>query len=257
MLMKSDDRMVDYYKMLFKRKSFHLFREADVISENELRELESFIRAATPLDAGVRMEIQIVPESETTCSRGAQYYILFYSEPQENYLRNIGYIGEQIDLYLASQNIGALWFGIGRPKQAPPEGMEFVIMMAISKMPSEKFRKDMFKAKRKPVSEIWEGELLPVADIVRFAPSACNTQPWIVVHEGNKLLIYRYKEPGKRGIMPADKVWYYNWIDIGIFLFVFDVCLKQEGYHYKTKQYLCDNKDSSELELAAEYLLEE
>ena len=139
MLMKSDDRMVDYYKMLFKRKSFHLFREADVISENELRELESFIRAATPLDAGVRMEIQIVPESETTCSRGAQYYILFYSEPQENYLRNIGYIGEQIDLYLASQNIEALWFGIGRPKQPAPEGMEFVIMMAIAKMPPKSF----------------------------------------------------------------------------------------------------------------------
>lgn len=254
-LMKSDDRMVDYYKMLFKRKSFHLFRETDVISENELRELESFIRAVKSLDAGIRTKIQIVPESETTCSRGAQYCILFYSEPQENYLRNIGYIGEQIDLYLASQNIGALWFGIGRPKQAPPEGMEFVIMMAISKMPSEKFRKDMFKAKRKPLSEIWEGELLQVADLVRFAPSACNTQPWIVSHEGNKLLIYRYKKPGKRGIMPADKVKFYNRIDIGIFLLFLETCLAHEGCPFTGVQYTENAEDNIERVLVAAYTL--
>jgi hypothetical protein len=255
--MKSDDRMVDYYKMLFKRKSFHLFRETDVISENELRELESFVRTARPLDESIRTEIQIVPESETTCTRGAQYCILFYSEPRENYLRNIGYIGEQIDLYLAFKDIGALWFGIGRPKQAAPEGMEFVIMMAISKMPAEKFRRDLFKAKRKPVSEIWEGELLPLADIIRFAPSACNTQPWIVAHEDNKLLIYLYRKPGKRGIMPAGKVSFYNRIDIGIFLFFLETCLVHEGYHYEAKQYLYDNKNSFERELAAGYLLEE
>lgn len=254
-LMKSDDCMVDYYEMLFKRKSFHLFRETDVISENELRELESFFRAAKPLDESIRTEIQIVPESKTTCSRGAQYYILFYSEPQENYLRNIGYIGEQIDLYLASRNIGALWFGIGRTKQAAPEGMEFVIMMAISKMPTGQFRKDMFKAKRKPVSEIWEGDILPVADIVRFAPSACNTQPWVVVHEGNKLLIYRYEKPGKRGIMPADKVRFYNRIDIGIFLFFLETCLTHEGCPFTGVQYTEDTDDHIERVLVAAYTL--
>ncbi len=245
--------MVDYYEMLFKRKSFHLFRGSDVISENELRELESFVRAAKPLDASIRTEIQIVPESETTCSRGAQYYILFYSEPQENYLRNIGYIGEQIDLNLASQNIGALWFGIGRPKQTTLEGLEYVIMMAISKMPSDKFRKDMFKAKRKPVSEIWEGDILPVADIVRFAPSACNTQPWIVTHKDNKLLIYRYKKPGKRGIMPADKVQFYNKIDIGIFLFFLETCLVHEGCTFTSVQYTDNADDNIERVLVAAY----
>lgn len=239
--------------MLFKRKSFHLFRETDVISENELRELESFIRAATPLDAGIRTEIQIVPESETTCSRGAQSCILFYSEPRRNYLRNIGYIGEQIDLYLASQNIGALWFGIGRPKQPTPEGMEFVIMMAIAKMPAEKFRRDLFKAKRKPVSEIWEGELLPLADIVRFSPSACNTQPWIVARRDDTLLINQYKKPGKRGIMPADKVRFYNKIDIGIFLFFLETCLAQEGYEFTGVQYPEAAEEDVERMPAAQY----
>lgn len=244
--------MVDYYNMLFKRKSFHLFRSAGELSADEVAGLESFLKNVKPLDKNIRTEIQIVPESETTCARGAQYCILFYSEPQGNYLRNIGYIGEQVDLYLADKDIGALWFGIGRPKQAVPDGMEFVIMMAISKMPTEQFRRDMFKAKRKPLSEIWEGESLPTANIVRFAPSACNTQPWVVVHREDTLFVYQYKKPGKRGIMPADKVRFYNKIDIGIFLFVLETCLKHDGYEFSDVQCTCV-ADDEECVLAAEY----
>ena len=120
--MKGDGCM-DYYKMLFKRKSFHLFRGADEISTEEFCQLEGFLKTVKPLDKNIHTDIRIVPESETTCSRGAQYCILFYSEPDGNYLRNIGYIGELIDLYLASQDIGALWFGIGRPEQAAPDGI--------------------------------------------------------------------------------------------------------------------------------------
>ena len=245
--------MVDYYEMLFKRKSFHLFRGADVISENELCEIESFVRAANPLDESIRTEIQIVPESETTCTRGAQYCILFYSEPRRNYLRNIGYIGEQIDLYLASKDIGALWFGIGRPMQTAPDGMEFVIMLAISKMPASQFRKDMFKAKRKPLSEIWEGDLLPASDIIRFAPSACNTQPWMVSRRDNVLFIDQYKKPGKRGIMPTDKVRFYNRIDMGIFLLFLEICLAHEGYEFSSVQYPETAEENVERMPAAQY----
>lgn len=77
-------------------------------------------------------------------------------------------------------------------------------MIAIAKVTDEtKFRKDMFKSKRKPVEEIWLGKHIKgITDIVRFAPSACNSQPWIVEHIENKLYVYRYKKPEKRGIMP-------------------------------------------------------
>ena len=93
-------------------------------------------------------------------------------------------------------------------------------MFAIKKVNDEKkFRKDMFKSKRKELSEVFTGNYFKeVINIARFAPSACNTQPWKAVSEKNKLTVYRYKKPGKRGIMPADKVAYYNRIDIGIFL---------------------------------------
>ena len=107
---------MDYYKQIFKRKSFHIFKNADILTESEVQGLKDFIKMTKPLNSEIKTEICIVPESETTCKRGGQYCILFYSETKSEYLRNIGYIGEQIDLYLASQNIGALWFGIGKPQ---------------------------------------------------------------------------------------------------------------------------------------------
>lgn len=178
---------------------------------------------------------------------------VFFSETKDEYLRNIGYIGEQIDLYLASEDIGALWFGIGNPKNMQMHDLDYVIMLSIAKMPAEKFRKDMFKSKRKPLDEIWTGETMNVAEIVRFAPSACNTQPWIVHNYGEELLIYRFKKTGKRGIMPTDKVIYYNRIDMGIFLYMLETCLNHENISFERTLLADTSDDNMEKTLIARY----
>ncbi|MBQ8638881.1 MAG: nitroreductase [Lachnospiraceae bacterium] len=248
---------MDYYKQIFKRKSFHLFRDTGVLTNREIQSIQDFIRTAKPLNPEIKTEICIVPETETTCKRGGEYCILFYSETKDEYLRNIGYLGEQIDLYLASQNIGALWFGIGKPQQMQRDDLDFVIMISIAKMPENKFRKDMFKSKRKPLDEIWIGDTLNVAEIVRFTPSACNTQPWMVENADNTLNVYRYKKPGKRGIMPADRVRYYNKIDMGIFLFLLETCLEHENYAYERTLFADTTDDAIEQTLVARYVYSE
>ena len=83
----------------------------------------------------------------------------------------------------------------------------------------------------------------------------CNTQPWIAEFDGNVISIYRYKKPGKRGIMPADKVRYYNRIDIGIFMFFVETCLEHDGYAFDSVQYYEDEPDSVEKVSVAEYVL--
>ena len=182
------------------------------------------------------------------------YCEYIYSEKKDGYLQNIGYLGEQLDLYLVSRNIGTLWFGIGKTKEEPFEDMEFVIMFSIRKISDDsKYRKDMFKSKRKNTEEIWEGEQISgVTDIIRFAPSACNSQPWLVKNDG-KLWVYRYKKPGKRGIMPADKVLFYNRIDIGIFICFMDLCLEHNGIGFEKTLY--SDADDVELVLNAKYRL--
>ena len=246
------------FKMIFKRKSFHLFRNIgnERLTEEELSEIEKAFYGFEPLVDGIKVKIKIT-EGAAMCKRGQGYCILFYSEKKENYLQNIGYLGEQLDLYLVSKNIGTLWFGIGKPEEKELDGLDFVIMMAIAKVDSpEKFRKDMYKSKRKALSEIWEGEYhTDIGDIARFAPSACNTQPWKVEAAEKELKIYRWRKEGKRGIMPKNMVIYYNQIDMGIFLCFVELCLGNSGISYRRELYAEENHES-EYNLLARYELD-
>ena len=242
------------YSNIFKRKSFHLFRNIcnNHLTIDELKEIEDYFYTLTPLEEGIKVKIKIT--KDTSCKRGQEYCIVFYSELKDNYLRNIGYLGEQLDLYLVSKNIGTLWFGIGRPKEEVLDGLQFVIMIAIAKVDDEtKFRKDMFKSKRKELADIWRGDYYQdIGNICRFAPSACNSQPWVVEASQKEIKVYRYKKAGKRGIMPAKMVDFYNSIDIGIFMCFLEQCLYHNGLDFKRKLVKEDNS-SQELFLNAIY----
>ena len=244
------------YNMIFKRKSFHLFRNIGNkhLTEKDLKDIEKEFSNLKSLVKDIKVKIKIVKKESII--RGQEYCILFYSEKKDNYLQNIGYLGEQLDLYLVSKNIGTLWFGIGKPDEKQLDGLDFVIMIAIAKVDSpDKFRKDMYKSKRKELSEIWNGNYyLDIANIVRFAPSACNTQPWKVETTNKEIKVYRYRKEGKRGIMPKDRVIYYNQIDIGIFLCFLELCLEHNNINYKRKVFVEENTEN-EYNLTAKYLL--
>ena len=246
------------YEIIFKRKSFHLFRNIgkEKITLEELEDIEKEFIKLKPLVEDIKVKIKIV--NNTTCHRGQEYCILFYSEKKDNYLQNIGYLGEQLDLYLVSKNIGTLWFGIGRPKEKEIDGLDYVIMMAIAKVDSsDKFRKDMYKSKRKDISEIWNGDsYLDIANIVRFAPSACNTQPWKVESSDKELKIYRYRKEGKRGIMPKNMVIYFNQIDVGIFLCFLEICLNKNQIYFNRSLFVEEDHEK-ELNLLAIYKIKE
>ncbi len=235
------------YDMIFKRKSFHLFRGVgdEKITEEELKDIETEFAKMKPLVEDIQVKIKIVKDS-TTCKRGQEYLILFYSEKKENFLQNIGYLGEQLDLYLVSKNIGTLWFGIGKVEEKQVEGLDFVIMMAIHKVDStDKFRKDMYKSKRKDFNEVWQGDyFIEVGNIARFAPSACNSQPWRVENTENEIKVYRHK--GRRGIMPKEFMKYYNQIDMGIFLCFLELCLAHENISFEREMYEEKDHDAEE-----------
>ena len=258
--------MKELYPLIFKRKSFHLFRnnktkeyhkDFNTITNLELDEIYAKFQTITPLIKDIKVDIKIVKEFETNSKRGAEYAILFYSEKKENYLQNIGFIGEILDLYLVDKNIGTLWYGVGKTKDTKYNGLEFVTMMLICKVPKDSFRKDMFASKRKEVSKMWSGsKYLDIANIVRFAPSSCNTQPWKVLEKANILEVYRFKKEGKRGIMPEGRVIYQNLIDIGIF-FCFTLIVLDHfniPYKYKVLPDSEDNKDELSLDFEIEII---
>ena len=103
-----------WYQMIFKRKSFHIFKDRQTISDIELRNIEENIKNFKSLDEGIKTAFQIVPAGETSCKRGEEYCILLYSEKKGDYLRNIGYIGEQ-DLTKAAMIIQSRTFDAFMP----------------------------------------------------------------------------------------------------------------------------------------------
>lgn len=248
---------INLYDAIFKRKSFHLFRNvgSDKISDDETENIKEAYCGFEKLYPEIKTAIRIVPASKVNFKRDAEYCVLIYSEKKDNYLMNAGFIGEQLDLWLVKNNIGSLWYGIGKPDLEKYNGLDYVIMLAIRKINDEtKFRKDMFKSKRKETAEIWSGDDLKIANIVRFAPSACNTQPWFVENNGDKLTVSRYKKPGKRGIMPANAVSYFNRIDIGIFLCFLELCLEKNNISFQRSLFL-DNGSDNEYTKSAEYII--
>lgn len=157
---------------------------------------------------------------------------------------NAGYIGEQLDLYLVKNNIGSLWYGIGKPDKTVYDGLEYVIMFVIKKVSDETlFRKDMFKAERKEQDIIWSGDTLGIAEIVRFSPSACNSQPWVVENINGIITVTRYKKQSKIGIMTPKVAFYFNRIDIGIFLCILEICLAEKNIS-TSRELFIDEKDS-------------
>lgn len=229
------------YEAIFKRKSFHKFQNvgSETLTEDELKDVARAVKAFTPLCPEIKVEA-VIEKAVAFGDRGQDAFVLFYSEKKPNYLQNIGYLGEQLDLYLTQKNVGTLWYGFGRPKEKKRGDLDFVIMMAIKKVDSpDKFRKDMFSAARKSVEEIWEGEsCFGVANVSRFAPSACNTQPWLIKAEKDGLTVYRFSAKGKHGIMTKEKATYFNQIDIGIYLCVLELCLYHEGLTFERTLYV-------------------
>ena len=246
-----------YYDAYFRRKSFHLFRNvgADKISPEELAEIERAYAGFEPLYPDTRTAIRIVPADRVSFKRDAEYCILLYSEKKENYLLNAGFLGEQLDLWLVGHHIGSLWFGIGKPDEPVFDGLDYVIMIAVHKInDGTKFRRDMFKAKRKPLSETWSGDGLGIAELCRFAPSACNSQPWLVENSDGVLTVSRYRKPGRVGIMPEHAVSYFNRIDMGIYLCILEMCLEKKGVAFR-RELFPDDGGSRELTKTAEYRL--
>lgn len=244
-----------YYEAIFKRKSFHLFRGVGDgrIAPEELNALEKAYAGFERLCPEIRTAIRIVPASRVNFKRDAEYCVLIYSEKKDNYLMNAGYLGEQLDLWLVAHSIGSLWFGIGKPDEPTADGLDYVIMIAIRKVDDDsKFRKDMFKSKRKPLEEVWSGFDPGVADIARFSPSACNSQPWRVESKDGTITVYRARKPGRIGIMSASAAGYFNRIDIGIYLCILEICLEKKNVAF-TRALFCDPGGEDELTKVASY----
>lgn len=60
-------------------------------------------------------------------------FTLFIQIEVEDCINNVGCILEQLEFWMASQNIGVCWYGIGKPDKLQYNGFNYVIMLAFGK----------------------------------------------------------------------------------------------------------------------------
>ena len=242
--------MKELLSAVYRRKSVRKYSGA--LTNEELAQIRDYLAQLKPLNAEIKVEYEIVPCKDTNCKFNGEYCLLVYSEEANLWLANVGYLLEQWDLYLSSLNVGVCWYGMGKVEQTKRNGLTYGIMLCFGKCGEDDFRKDASEYNRKKASEIWQGGTDgKLAEIVRLAPSAVNSQPWKVEQEGNTLRIFRVK--GNTPVLSGVLFKHFNKVDIGIFLAFLDVALESEGYAFTRE--LHEDTDSKKKVLTATYTI--
>jgi len=192
-----------------KRKSIRKF-DMTALDEATLEKVQSFAMSAKPLFADINYTIELTEKTKGLGNIKAPHYLIFKSETTDSSQENIGFIGQQIDLFLAENGLGSCWLGLSKPTESDTAGLPYVICIAFGK-PAEPLYRDISTFKRKQLNAISEGNDLRL-EAARLAPSGLNGQHWFFVAESNKIHCYRRKLGKITGAF-LDKI---ERIDIGI-----------------------------------------
>lgn len=193
------------FETIFKRRSVRKYDPAQ-IAEEELKKIKEYLLSLSPLDGcSARFEIVV---KDAVLDKMAPHYILAYAENDDKNLINIGYILENVDLFLQKNGYGACWLGMVKPSEKEED---YVICLAFGKTqtPLRSGEKDF---SRLPVAKI-SNSSSEIVKAIRLAPSAVNSQPWYIKEDEGSLQI----EYTGRGLMKA-LLKRFNKIDLGIAL---------------------------------------
>lgn len=202
--------------VIFRRRSVRSY-ESRRLPDTMLAELMDFISSVKQLDPDIRVEARVLEKSQvsTTQPWATPHYLAIASEEKPGWLENAGFMFQQVDLYLQEKGLGSCWVGLGKVDETLiPEGMKHVILMPFGYPKDAPERSSDSDFRRKNMDEITDcaDERL---EVVRIAPSACNSQPWYFVHEGENTL-HMYREG--LGLLKRRTLEKWNQVDVGIAL---------------------------------------
>lgn len=233
-------------EMIYKRKSVRSYT-GEPVDDATIEKIKSFAAGIKPLYPDIKVSSEIVGKESVKCILPwiTPQLVAIFSEIKEGYLENVGFIFQQLDLYIQSLGLGVCWLGMGRLSEqdaveSKDENMQFVILLAFGHPKGAALRSGITEFRRKKLSEISDrqDERLEAA---RLAPSSVNSQPWYFTHEEDTIHVYC----ALQGFFMAKTLSNMNRIDMGIALahmyiankdtfrfFIADSIKKVKGYEY-------------------------
>jgi nitroreductase len=193
------------------RKSIRKY-DPTKLDEATLDTVRERIKNVKPIYPEIRYTIEIADKTKKGFGVKAPHFLVFRSEEKDGANENIGFIGQQMDLFFSETGLGSCWVGMAKPENEEAATLPFVICMAFGKA-TEPLHRQLSEFKRKPLSAISEGtdERLEAA---RLAPSGINAQNWYFIAE-NGMIHYYIKKPNPIIGFMTNKL---SRIDLGIAL---------------------------------------
>ena len=234
------------------RRSVRTF-DGRTVNAEDLQKLTSFMdKIENPYGIPIEFKLLDANEQKLTCPVvvGTNLYIGAKSQRAPHIEEAVGYSFETLILYTQSLGIGTVWVGGTMDRSAFERAMELngnEMMPCMSPIgyPAEKMslretmmRKAIKADSRVPFEQLFfdssfdlplkkeqAGNLAEPLEMVRWAPSAVNKQPWRVVVHKNTVHFYLKRT---RGFI-SDAVGDMQKIDMGIALCHFALSAKENG----------------------------
>lgn len=216
---------MNIYDAIFIRKSVRNYIMEE-IDGKIITNLLKFIKYITLLEDQFNVSFKIIEnihgENKTIAgiSVKAPYYLAISSEEIDNHLLNVGFVMQQISLYLTAKGLGTCFVGISKSKLDKAVIMDYpiVLLLAFGNAKENVYR-DFRKAKRIREEDLCTFKTEVTKDIkallkaARLAPSSVNNQPWRFVVYENRIHVFCSKDRRLIKLFPC-----YKEIDIGIML---------------------------------------
>ncbi|MCH5337439.1 MAG: nitroreductase [Acetatifactor sp.] len=234
------------------RRSVRTFDGKEIIAE-DMEKLSSFMaKIDNPYDIPVEFKILNAKEQKLSCPvvSGTDIYVGAKVRRAPHIEEAFGYSFEKLVLYAQSLGIGTVWVGGTMDRAAFERAMnlsEDEMMPCVSPLgyPSKKMsvKENMMRKATKansrlpfeslffdgtfdvPLTEEKAGSLAGALEMVRWAPSAVNKQPWRVVVDKNAAHFYLKRNKG----FISDAAGNLQKIDLGIALCHFALAAKESG----------------------------
>ena len=106
-------------EIIRKRKSIRKYDMAE-LNAATLNKVRAQIMSLTPLYPDIRYSIEIVSKTKGISNIKAPHYLVFGSEDKDGAYENIGFLGQQMDLFFSGSGLGACWLGASKPEKKMP-----------------------------------------------------------------------------------------------------------------------------------------
>ncbi len=187
---------MNMYEAILKRKSIRNY-DMNPIDLETIKEIEEYIKTIQTFNTDIKTNIYVLTDDKKVSGLfkvKAPHYVVIDSEKKEDYLVNVGYILEQLVIYLTTKGIGTCWLGSTKPvvKNDKNSSLNFVSMIAFGTPNETMYRESTNEFKRKDITQISNlFEEDSIMEAVRLAPSAVNRQSWFFEVFENEISVYR------------------------------------------------------------------